>query len=380
MSAEAGVTPDGPTTLTVPDWLDRPVGLAPRVTLVDGADGHTMLFDAETGTYVRLSRTGARLVPLLDGSRTGTALLDAARRSRGPEGVRDRAPVLLSFLTDLRAAGVLSVPPEPLRGHQLVLARLFRLTPHLRIPARHLNRALRPPSRLLARFPRTASTAGLLIAVASVAAVTLALTLPAPVSFAGLPWLLLVGALLVQATVHELGHAVVCQALGVPVREAGVKLFCFLIPLTYVDRTDAYRVRSRAGRSAVALVGPLVDLAAAGLSGLLITLDPVRFGELRWLIGMQLFVILNNLNPLLPITDGHHAMEAALGEINLRDRAFRYLGHVLFRIPLPAAQRAVSAARRRMYLAYGLVSTAFVGLLLSMISMNYYRLIVGFLS
>ncbi|BCY08348.1 hypothetical protein [Actinoplanes sp. L3-i22] len=366
--------------MTTTDWLEGPVALAPQVTLIDGADGHPLLFDPETGTYVRISPTGARLVPLLDGSRTGTALLDAARRSRGPEGVRDRAPVLLSFLTDLRAAGVLSVPPEPLGGRDLFIARFFRLTPRIRIPARHLNRILRPPSMVLARFPRTITSLLLLAAVASVVTIALALTLPAPLDFVGPPWLLTVAVLLVQATVHEMGHAAVCQALGVPVREAGVKLFCFLIPLTYVDRTDAYRVRSRFGRSAVALVGPLIDVAAAGLSGLLIAIDPVRFGDVRWLLGMQLFVIFNNLNPLLPVTDGHHAMEAAMGEINLRDRAFRYMGHVLFRMPLPAAHRAVSTARRRVYLAYGLISTVFVALLLTMISMNYYHLITQFLS
>ncbi len=371
-------SPEG--TMTTTDWLEGPVALAPRVTLIDGADGHSLLFDPESGTYVRLSRTGARLVPLLDGSRTGTALLDAARRSRGPEGVRDRAPVLLNFLTDLRAAGVLSVPPEPLHGRDLAFARFFRLTPRIRIPARHLNRVLRPPSMLLARFPRTLTTLALLAGLASTVLVFLAVALPPPMSFVGLPWLVTVLALLVQATVHEMGHAAVCQALGVPVREAGVKLFCFLIPLTYVDRTDAYRVRSRFGRSAVALVGPLIDLIAAGVCALLILHDPIRFESLRWLFGMQLFVVLNNLNPLLPVTDGHHALEAALGEINLRDRAFRYLGHVILRMPLPAAHRAVSATRRRMYLAYGLVSATFVALLLTMISMNYYSLLIQFIS
>ncbi|MFI1994125.1 hypothetical protein [Actinoplanes sp. NPDC020271] len=366
--------------MTTTDWLEGPVALAPEVTLIDGADGHPLLFDPVSGTYVRLSPTGARLVPLLDGSRTGTALLDAARRSRGPDGVRDRAPVLLSFLTDLRAAGVLSVPPEPLRGRDRTFFWFLRLAPRIRIPARHLNRMLRPPSTVLARFPRTCTGLTLLSALVSTVLVVLATALPAPLTHAGPPWLLTAGALLVQAAVHEMGHASVCQALGVPVREAGVKMFCLIIPLTYVDRTDAYRVRSRFGRSAVALIGPLIDLVATGICAGLIVADPVRFESLRWLLGMQLFVVLNNLNPLLPFTDGHHAMEAGLGEINLRDRAFRYLGHVILRRPLPAAHRAVSAARRAMYLAYGLISAVFVAMLLAMISMNYYRLLTRFIN
>ncbi len=367
------------TPVAVPDWLEQPVGLAPQVTLVAGADGHSLLFDAATGVYVRLSRTGARVVPLLDGSRTGTALMEAARRSRGPEGVCDRSPILLSFLTDLRAAGVLSVPPEPRHGHELMIDRLFKLTPKIRVPAHRLNRLLRPPSMLLARFPRTVTALALLVSAAAAVVVVLAVTLPGPMVFSGPSWVVLIVALLVQATLHEIAHASVCLALGVPVREAGVKLFCMLIPLTYVDRTDAYRVRSRFGRGAVALAGPVVDLTATGICGLFIVMDPVQYGELRWLLGMQLFVIVTNLNPLLPISDGHHAMEAALGELNLRDRAFRYLGHVLFRVRLPAAQRSVSVARRRLYLTYGLVSATFLIMLLSMISMNYYRLIVEFL-
>ncbi|AEV84089.1 hypothetical protein ACWT_3066 [Actinoplanes sp. SE50] len=358
-------------------WLDAPIGLAPQVSLVDGADGNPLLFDAETGTYVRLSRTGARLVPLLDGSRTGVALLDAATRSRGPDGVRDRSPALLSFLTDLRAAGVLTVAPEPRRGRRRWFPWLIRLTPRVRIPARHLNLLLRPPARLLTRFPRGALSTALLLAAAATAAIALALLAPGPPSFVGPPWLLIVGALVVQAAVHEMGHATVCQALGVPVREAGIKLFFWLLPMTYVDRTDAYRVRSRTGRAAVALIGPLVDLLAAGLTGLLVLTAPDRFADLRWLLGMQLFVVLNNLNPLLPLTDGHHAMEAAMGELNLRDRAFRYLGHVLFRMPLSAAHQAVSATRRGIYLLYGLVSAAYLALLLTMIGTNYYRLLAA---
>ncbi|MEU7905430.1 hypothetical protein [Actinoplanes sp. NPDC049118] len=362
------------TTAAVPDWLDRPVELAPQVTLVEGAEGHSMLFNAETGTYVRLSRTGAKVVPLLDGTRTGTALLEAASRSRGPDGVRDRAPILLSFLTDLRAAGVLSEPPEPLRGRQLLVARIIQATPRVRVPARHLNLFLRPPAMVLARFPRTTTTLGLMIAAASMVSVFTSMTLPAPYTFIGPPWLLIIAVLLVQAAVHEMGHATVCLALGVPVREAGIKLFCLLIPLTYVDRTDAYRLRSRSARTAVALVGPGIDLAAAGLTSLLIAVDPVRFGELRWLLGMQLFLVVNNLNPLLPVSDGHHAMEAALGELNLRNRAFTYLGHLLFRLPLSAAHQSIPARRRRMYLAFGIISASYLCLVLTMIAMNYYHL------
>jgi putative peptide zinc metalloprotease protein len=364
------------TKLAESGWLDRPVELAPYVTVIDGADGHPLLFNAATGTYVRLSPTGARMVQLLDGTRTGSGLLEAASRSRGPDGTRDRAPALLSFLNDLRAAGALSEPPEPLTGRRRLLARLNRFTPRVRFRARLLIRLLMPPARVVGRFPRTATAVGLSAAAASVVAVILAITLPTPTAIAGPPWLLIIGVLLVQATVHEMAHAIVCASMGVLVREVGVKLFFFLIPLAYVDRTDAYRVRSRVGRSALALAGPVIDLTAAGLCSLLILLTPTHASELGWLLGFQLFVLLNNLNPLLPITDGHHALEAALGELNLRDRSFAYLRHLLFRTPLSAAHQRVTSARRRMYLAYGIISAVYLVLVLGLIGMTYYNLIV----
>jgi putative peptide zinc metalloprotease protein len=67
------------------------------------------------------------------------------------------------------------------------------------------------------------------------------------------------------------------QALGVPIREAGAQLLFWPIPMTHVDRTDAYRGRSRAGRSAVAAIGILVDLLAGGLNGLLIVAASTSF-------------------------------------------------------------------------------------------------------
>ncbi|MFI6071211.1 hypothetical protein ACIA5C_06410 [Actinoplanes sp. NPDC051343] len=363
------------TTEAVPGWLEEPVELAPLVSLVEGADGHPLLFNAANGVYVRLSRTGAHVVPLLDGSRTGTALLAAASRSRGPDGVRDRSPDLLCFLNDLQSAGVLSAPPEPYRGIKLLVSHLMRLSPEFRIPARLLNRLLEPPARIVTRFSRTVATLAVLLAAAAVTAIARALTAPDPFGFGGPPWLVIGAAFLVQAAVHESAHALVCQALGVPVREAGIKLAMMLVPLTFVDRTDAYRVRSRAARAALALAGPVVDVTAAGLTSLLIVTDPARFGDLHWLLGLQLLLACNNLNPLLPVTDGHHALEAALGEINLRHRAFTYLGHLLFRIPLSSAHRTFSASRRGMYVAYGVISAVYVVLVLTLIASNYFALI-----
>ena len=64
----------------------------------------------------------------------------------------------------------------------------------------------------------------------------------------------------VEVTLHELGHATVCEALGTPVREAGVALWCSVIPIAYVDCTDAYRLpRGPAGSPSHSPVPPLTS-------------------------------------------------------------------------------------------------------------------------
>jgi len=177
----------------------------------------------------------------------------------------------------------------------------------------------------------------------------------------GYYWPLVVAAALTQMTVHELAHAVVCQALGAPIREAGIKLWSVFFPVPYVDRTDSYRVRRRAGRVAIALAGPLVDVTCLGIGAVLFAVFGGRV--LGSLVAWQLVLVVTNLNPVLA-TDGHQAIEAAVGEVNLRHRAYAYLTHIVLRVPLSGALRAAPARRRVAYVGYGVFSVLYlVGLI-----------------
>jgi putative peptide zinc metalloprotease protein len=331
-------------------WLDRPLELRPDVESIRGANYETLLFVPERGAYLRLSRSGAAVVGLLDGTLTGAELIEmvAAGGGRDPEAA---AATTVRFLEELRTAGALTQTPARVAGRRRLLPTGRWRSPRLALVHR-VERVVRLPAVVLQRIPPGALTAGaLLAAVSSIVAVVVALAnqppTTTPVCWIAIP--LVLGA---EVIVHELAHATMCHALDVRVREAGVRLWCFVMPIAYVDRTDAYRVRSRTCRAAIALAGPVVDVTAAGVAASTSLLLGGRAGATAFLILAILVVLLvGNLNPLLP-TDGYHTIEAASGELNFRARAFTYVGHRLLRLPLPTAVAASSRARRAVYAVY----------------------------
>jgi putative peptide zinc metalloprotease protein len=183
--------------------------------------------------------------------------------------------------------------------------------------------------------------------------------------------------LLVQIAVHEGSHALVCQYLGVPVREAGITLMLFVMPVAYVDRTDSYRVRSRWSRMLIALAGPLSDMVCAGASALvLLTTYGIPAEIAAQLIQMQTLLMIVNLNPLLP-SDGYHALESAIGSVNLRSRSFGYLTHIVTRSDLPSHLRILRPVRRLGYLTFGLVCFGYGAVMAVLILLSWWRLLMS---
>ncbi len=109
---------------------------------------------------------------------------------------------------------------------------------------------------------------------------------------------------------HELGHALTARRRGIPVE--GITLWLF----GGVTRMRA-EATSPAGALRVALVGPLVSLAAAGLFGVLVlALDSVGApalveGMARWLARINLLLAAFNLVPAAPL-DGGRVLQAVL--------------------------------------------------------------------
>src|SRR5580704_17292241 len=115
---------------SLPAWLDEPLGLRPEVTRLAGANGQPMLYLPATKGYVRLSRSGAAITSLLDGTTTGTEVMAqiAARQPAGSPAPVDH--LVAAFLEDLRAAEALTVSSDPTPRRSGV-ARLFGIGTHL---------------------------------------------------------------------------------------------------------------------------------------------------------------------------------------------------------------------------------------------------------
>jgi putative peptide zinc metalloprotease protein len=323
-----------PTSLedSTPAWLDEPVGLRPDATLLSGANGQPMLYLPATRGYVRLSRSGAAITALLDGSATGTDVVASIAARRPATATAPVDHLVTGFLEELRAAHALTVPSDP------------------------------PPGR----FPRVVIAILAALGAAAAVASFMALTERATNS-SFVAWWFVPMAVVVEVTLHELGHATVCEAFGTPVREAGVALWCSVIPIAYVDCTDAYRLPQRSRRVAIALAGPVVDVLAAGVTAVLaLAAGGAVAATAHLVLAVQVVLVVSNLNPLMP-TDGYHAFEAGLGTLNFRRRAFTYTGHRLLRRPLPTTIGPLRRSRRIAYLAYSAVAVLYLSFIVAVV-------------
>lgn len=347
------------TAPSSPSWLDDEVCLADGVELLEGADDQPMLFDPKHGTYVRVSRSAIRLVSLLDGSRSGRELVEGLRRRRGGDGDAVAAAVE-RFLEELRAARMLTADPADERLPQEIARRSGG--PMLkRFPLAHdLQGLLTGLSRLLAHVPQRRLRLGLVALLAAAAALVIAAVVSLNLRPQTVHVPIVFGLFVVQIIAHELAHALECERKGCPVRDAGIGLLFYIIPVAYVDRTDTYRLRRRWDRAAVALAGPVNDLLWAGMTAIVALAAGGAVAHVAsLLLVVQGLLLLGNLNVLLP-TDGYNALEALTGEFNYRSRAFSYLGHRVTRQELPSALEGTSAGRRAGYLVFSACCVAYL--------------------
>jgi putative peptide zinc metalloprotease protein len=177
--------------------------------------------------------------------------------------------------------------------------------------------------------------------------------------------LVIVAALvLVQLAVHETFHAIAMRTQGARVREIGVGLLYYFVPVAYVDRTEAYAVRSRPGLVLIALAGPFVDATLIGVAALVaLNADGDTHRVLVLYLTAELFLLVANCNPLFR-SDGYHAIEAAFGALNMRARSFTILTNAVLRRPQPAHVRAMTRARRIGLVSYALGSVTYLVLML----------------
>jgi putative peptide zinc metalloprotease protein len=315
--------------------LERPLA-RPGLTVhePDGADQHDRpdrpwVVEMPDGHYVRLGRDAARLLQVLDGSRSPTAVAEEL-------GAPWDADLVEATLARLAGGGlVVDAADRDATGHGPSGARAAgrrrwgRL--EYRAPA-SLQLTLVDPSRWLARHEELLrrwltspvavwlavllGAAGALSLAAQGAAVADVLSTPVSLST-----VVVVFAGFVTATsLHELAHAATLAGFGGRPRRLGVMLFYFS-PACFCDVSDAWRLDDRRQRVWVALAGGLANLAVAGALGLA---SPLVGGS--WRAGFLLLALsclisaVVNLVPLVKF-DGYIAVMSALDLPYLRDKA-----------------------------------------------------------
>ncbi len=163
--------------------------------------------------------------------------------------------------------------------------------------------------------------------------------------------------------IHELAHALVIKRWGGSVHETGIT-FLVLMPIPYVDASDAWMFPSKYQRILVSAAGMLAEctLAAIGLFIFLL----VQPGYIRD-IGFAIFVmgsvstLLFNANPLLKF-DGYYILQDALEMPNLASRAQSYCRYLFKRYVyrISAAQSPVRGRGERVWLfSYGVLAAAY---------------------
>lgn len=268
-------------------------------------DGAHVLTTADRRVYLRLDAAEHHLWTLIDGQRTVAEIATAYFVRHGALSVGR----VCTFITTLRRAGLVSVPPTPfLRWRGAGLAEWRWTGAHAWAEAawRALGPVLAPWTA-----PTWAAVAGL-GALAWVADDRLAPRDPLG---------LLLGAalaLVAHVVVHELGHAMAVVAAGRRVRHAAVGLAGF-----YVDSTDMY-LGSRRQHAVVSLAGPAATLLLTACFALLACAAPVA-----WLVPLRAGVYVGacvlalTLYPFAQANDARRAWSDLSGEPDLGLAAFR---------------------------------------------------------
>ncbi|MFH8774357.1 MULTISPECIES: PqqD family peptide modification chaperone [unclassified Streptomyces] len=357
-------------------WLDtEPLAVKETVELTDGLDGRPLLFDSDTGKYVAVSRPGTVILSLLDGKATARDVVRRVGASSSAPADRVETAVV-RFLTEIRQAGVLTLEPQEETRRERVMKYSLRQKMPRKPLTRSVHVLLEPVAKVTQKLPTPVVVAlWIVLTLAGLATAGYALSTQSLPDYTVWSWIAAL-LLMLQIAVHELAHALVCQFLRVPVREAGITLMLYVMPVAYVDRTDAYRVRGRAPRALIALAGPMSDAIWAGATALVLLHSTGTVHDVTGaLLQLQTLLMIVNLNPLLP-SDGYHALESAMGSVNLRGRSFAFLVHLITRAPLPSHLLVSSRSQRVGYCIFG-VLCALYGVLMIGIAVTWWWHLIG---
>lgn len=301
-----------------------------RVAITQAPDDPecVILYEATSGTYLRLARRGLAIYEDLDGTRR---LRDIAIREAERSGTDDPATVFATVAT-LQAAGFASAPRITADAPDARLIRILDLVLAPRIELASADAAARRLHRIFgALFGRTGLIVVLLLGSAGGIALWRSFHQASAADFGLGGFLVAFLGLAVAGIGHEASHAIATKAAGRRVGRAGVGIM-FFTPVMWVDTSDAWFV-SRRRRIAVNAAGPLFNFAFGGILGIVAALTTGRVQDLAIWLGAANFVsLVVNLSPLLEF-DGYYVLEDLMNVNALRRKALRFVFADLLRHP-----------------------------------------------
>lgn len=367
----------GGAASTVVDGGYRP-RLGPGVETLRSDDLGLLLREPSGGRFVRVSAQVGEFLPLLDGRHT---LDDVRAHLEGVLGRPVPSASLAGLIEGLGRRGLLADPArafgapslrERLKGGVGGLMNIrLRLGP--------AERLLRGLAAGLARVPfplRRAATwlllaNGLLAPWLCVVPRWSELT-PALRALGAGQLALLLALVAFEVVLHELAHGVALTVLGGRVQGFGIGIRYLVQPYTFTDTTDGYRL-GRRERVVVSLAGPALDLSLLGLNALVFAWLPAGSSltpVLLLLIAGEVLILLFNTNPLLPV-DGYYVLADLLGEPSLRASSLDYWMSLPARLwGAATARRGYTRAQHAVYVVYGLLAAAYLGLFLASVSIG----------
>jgi putative peptide zinc metalloprotease protein len=164
-------------------------------------------------------------------------------------------------------------------------------------------------------------------------------------------------------TLHELGHALCCKALGGEVHEIGVMLL-FFFPTLYCDVSDCWTLPGKWKRIAISAAGIVVELWLASLAVFLwwLTAEETLLHHLAFALMLvcSVHTVFCNANPLLRF-DGYYILCDWLEVPNLAQQSGRFLEQTCWRAlgADVADERPVGRCGPRFLVAYALSSLAY---------------------
>jgi putative peptide zinc metalloprotease protein len=337
--------------------------------LEDDPAGDYVLRDLRSDKFMRMDAEDARLLKLIDGTRTVPELVEKAGAVLGPSGPGR----LVRLIADLGERGMLDgVAPNPSPPEEPgLLARAFR--PRERtfesLPE-YFPRAYRRWGRMF--FNPLVATCLVLLSLAGLVVFSylVGARYGTPLLVAGRP---LVGAAVFIAgrfglvVVHEVAHGLALAHYGRKTSRAGLRL-TLVFPYGFVDTNEAH-LESRMHQIAISAAGPLSDLTLGAVFSIACAVSPR--GSLRDVFFQLAFAgyvgAFFNINPFLD-RDGYQMLSVWLREPHLKERAREELRRRITGRPGESDSSPVLAR----YAFAGLVWTAIGAGFIAVLSLRYY--------